>query len=291
MRVIQHPEEMQRTVTDLRQQGKQIGLVPTMGYLHAGHLSLFRAARKENDTLAISIFVNPMQFDRKEDLETYPVDLTGDLEKAKAEGVDLLFVPSRQTMYPEGYATFLDVEGLNARWEGIYRPGHFRGVATVVAKLFNIVKPHRAYFGQKDYQQALIIRKMVKDLHMDLEVIVLPTVREPDGLAMSSRNVNLNPEERRQAPVLYQVLCWADQQVQGGERDPQKLIQGMQEMITRETRGKIDYIAICDPETLEPLQKIRGPALAALAIRFSRARLIDNLLIMVIEKEGRKCIG
>jgi pantoate--beta-alanine ligase len=279
MRIIQHPEEMQRTVTALRRQRQEIGFVPTMGYLHEGHLSLFRAARKENDALAISIFVNPMQFDRKEDLEMYPVDLTGDLEKAEAEGVDLVFVPSRQTMYPEGYATFVDIEGLNARWEGIYRPGHFRGVATVVAKLLNLVRPYRAYFGQKDYQQALIIRKMVQDLHMDLEVIILPTVREPDGLAMSSRNVHLSPEERRQAPVLYQVLCWADQQVQGGERDPQKLIQGMQEMITRETKGTIDYIAICEAETLEPLQQINGPALAALALRFSRARLIDNLLI------------
>ena len=279
MQVIQHPKEMQRTVTSLRQQGKQIGFVPTMGYLHAGHLSLFRTARKENETLAVSIFVNPLQFDRREDLETYPIDLAGDLEKAQAEGVDLVFIPSRQTMYPEGYATFVDVEGLNVRWEGVYRPGHFRGVTTVVAKLFNIVKPHRAYFGQKDYQQALIIRKMVQDLHMDLEVIVLPTVREPDGLAMSSRNVNLSPEERRQAPVLYQALCWADQQVQRGERESQKLIQGMQEMIARETKGRIDYIAICDPETLEPLQQIHGPAFAALAIRFSGARLIDNLLI------------
>lgn len=279
MRVIQHPGEMQRAVTDLRQRGREIGFVPTMGYLHAGHLSLFRTARKENDTLTISIFVNPLQFDRREDLETYPVDLSGDLEKAAAEGVDLVFAPPRQSMYPAGYATFVDVEGVSARWEGAYRPGHFRGVTTVVAKLFNIVKPHRAYFGQKDYQQALIIRKMVQDLHMDLEVIVLPTVREPDGLALSSRNVNLDPDERRQAPVLSRALCWAAQQVQAGERDPQKVIQGMQEMIAGETQGTIDYIAICDPETLEPLREIRGPAFVALAVRFSRARLIDNLLI------------
>ena len=279
MEIIRDPRQMQERVTELRRQGARIGFVPTMGYLHEGHLTLFRTARRENPILAVSIFVNPTQFDRQEDLETYPVNLEGDLAKAEAEGVDLVFIPEQKSIYPQGYGTFVEVEGLTRRGEGEYRPGHFRGVATVVAKLFVIVKPHRAYFGQKDYQQARIVGRLTRDLDMDIEVVVLPTVREPDGLALSSRNVNLTPEERRQAPKLYRALCWGADQVKAGEEDTGALVEGMRRMIQEGTSATIDYVALCDPDTLEPLERINGPAVALLAVRFSKARLIDNLVI------------
>jgi len=279
MEIIRDPRRMQERVTELRRQGAKMGFVPTMGYLHEGHLALFRTARRENPILVVSIFVNPTQFDRQMDLETYPVDLEGDLAKAEAEGVDLVFVPEQKSIYPQGYGTFVEVEGLTRRWEGEYRPGHFRGVATVVAKLFVIVKPHRAYFGQKDYQQARIVQRLVRDLDMDIEVVVLPTVRESDGLALSSRNVNLIPEERQQAPRLYRALCWSADQVKAGEEDAGLLVEEMRRMIQEGTSATIDYVALCDPDTLEPLEKVNGPAVALLAVRFSRARLIDNLVI------------
>ena len=279
MEVLGDATQMQRRVSALRAAGRAIGFVPTMGYLHEGHLSLLRTARRNNPVLAVSIFVNPTQFDRQEDLERYPVDLEGDLAKAAAEGADLVFVPEQKSMYPDGYATFVEVEGLTRRWEGTYRPGHFRGVTTIVAKLFHIVRPHRAYFGQKDYQQACVITRMVRDLDMDIEVVVLPTVREPDGLAMSSRNVNLTPGERRQAPVLYQALRWAADQVRRGERDARGLAEGMRRMIHQGTTATIDYVAVCHPSSLEPLETVEGPAVALLAVRFSKARLIDNLMI------------
>lgn len=279
MEVLGDATQMQRRVSALRAEGRAIGFVPTMGYLHEGHLSLLRTARRNNPILAVSIFVNPTQFDRQEDLERYPVDLEGDLAKAAAEGADLVFVPEQKSMYPDRYATFVEVEGLTRRWEGTYRPGHFRGVTTIVAKLFHIVRPHRAYFGQKDYQQACVITRMVRDLDMDIEVVVLPTVREPDGLAMSSRNVNLTPGERRQAPVLYQALRWAADQVRRGERDARGLAEGMRRMIQQGTTATIDYVAVCHPGSLEPLETVAGPAVALLAVRFSKARLIDNLVI------------
>ncbi|MGH7371053.1 MAG: pantoate--beta-alanine ligase [Candidatus Methylomirabilales bacterium] len=279
MEVLGDATQMQRRVSALRAAGRAIGFVPTMGYLHEGHLSLLRTARRNNPILALSIFVNPTQFDRQEDLERYPVDLEGDLAKAAAEGADLVFVPEQKSMYPDRYATFVEVEGLTRRWEGTYRPGHFRGVTTIVAKLFHIVRPHRAYFGQKDYQQACVITRMVRDLDMDIEVVVLPTVREPDGLAMSSRNVNLTPGERRQAPVLYQALRWAADQVRRGERDARGLAEGMRRMIHQGTTATIDYVAVCHPSSLEPLETVEGPAVAVLAVRFSKARLIDNLMI------------
>jgi len=279
MEVLYDTDQMRRQMTAVRAEGRAIGFVPTMGSLHEGHLSLLRAARRENSILAVSIFVNPTQFDRQEDLESYPVDLEGDLAKVAAEGANLVFVPEQKRMYPDRYATFIEVEGLTRRWEGTYRPGHFRGVTTIVAKLFHIVKPHRAYFGQKDYQQACVITRMVRDLDMDIEVVVLPTVREPDGLAMSSRNVNLTPGERRQAPVLYQALGWAADRVKRGERDARRLSEGMRRMIQEGTTATIDYVALCDPGSLEPLETVEGPAVALLAARFSKVRLIDNLLI------------
>ena len=279
MEVLCDAAQMQRRASALCAEGRAIGFVPTMGYLHEGHLSLLRTARRNNPILAVSIFVNPTQFDRQEDLERYPVDLEGDLAKAAAEGADLVFVPEQKSMYPDRYATFVEVEGLTRRWEGTYRPGHFRGVTTIVAKLFHVVKPHRAYFGQKDYQQACVITRMVRDLDMDIEVVVLPTVREPDGLAMSSRNVNLTPGERRQAPVLYQALRWAADQVRRGERDARGLAEGMRRMIQQGTTATIDYVAVCHPSSLEPLETVESPAVALLAVRFSKARLIDNLVI------------
>jgi len=279
MEVLRDAAQMRKRVSALREEGRAIGFVPTMGYLHEGHLSLLRTARRNNPILAVSIFVNPTQFDRQEDLESYPADLEGDLAKAAAEGADLVFVPEQKSMYPDRYATFVEVEGLTRRWEGTYRPGHFRGVTTIVAKLFHVVKPHRAYFGQKDYQQACVIIRMVRDLDMDIEVVVLPTVREPDGLAMSSRNVNLTPGERRQAPVLYQALGWAADQVRRGERDARGLAEGMRRMIQQGTTATIDYVAVCHPGSLEPLETVEGPAVALLAVRFSKARLIDNLMI------------
>jgi len=279
MEVLRDAAQMRKRVSALREEGRAIGFVPTMGYLHEGHLSLLRTARRNNPILAVSIFVNPTQFDRQEDLESYPADLEGDLAKAAAEGADLVFVPEQKAMYPDRYATFVEVERLTCRWEGTYRPGHFRGVTTIVAKLFHVVKPHRAYFGQKDYQQACVITRMVRDLDMDIEVVVLPTVREPDGLAMSSRNVNLTPGERRQAPVLYQALGWAADQVRRGERDARGLAEGMRRMIQQGTTATIDYVAVCHPGSLEPLETVEGPAVALLAVRFSKARLIDNLMI------------
>ena len=280
MEIIRDPAEMQKRVATLRQQGRRIGFVPTMGYLHEGHLSLFRAGRRD-DILAVSIFVNPTQFDRQEDLETYPIDLDGDLAKAEVEGVDLVFVPEQKTMYPNGYVTYVDVEGLTGLWEGAYRPGHFRGVTTVVTKLFHIVHPHRAYFGQKDYQQAQVVRRMARDLDMDIEVLVLPTIREPDGLALSSRNVNLTREERMQAPTLYWALCSAADRITSGEQDAQRLVEEVQRKIQERTSATIDYVSLCDPESLEPLKKVEGPAVIMLAVRFSKARLIDNIVVGV----------
>jgi len=286
MEIIRDPRHMQQRVTALRRQGTEIGFVPTMGFLHEGHLALFRAARRKNPILAASIFVNPIQFDRQADLETYPVDLEGDLVKAESAGVDLVFVPEHKSMYPHGFATGVEVEGLTRRWEGEYRPGHFRGVATVVTKLFLIVKPHRAYFGQKDYQQARVVQRLVRDLDMDVAIVVLPTVREPDGLALSSRNVHLTPEERRQAPILYQALCWASDQARAGEQNAQALLTGMRQMIQEKTSATIEYVALCAPGTLEPIEKIGGPAVLLLAARFAQVRLIDNHVIDIHEEGG-----
>lgn len=279
MQVIEGPKKMQELADQLRVQGKKLGFVPTMGALHEGHLSLMRRSREENDLSIISLFVNPIQFDRREDLEAYPRDLQGDLVKAEAVGVDLVFAPTKEAMYPSGYQTSVEVEELTRRWEGASRPGHFKGVATVVTKLFNIVKPHRAYFGQKDYQQALIIKRMVQDLNLDVEIVVLPIVREPDGLALSSRNVNLNPEERRAALCLYRSLIFAEERVRLGERDARGIVEGMRRLIEKEPLARIDYVACCHPETLEPIEQIEGTVLFALAVWIGKTRLIDNHLV------------
>ena len=279
MQILDHPGRMQDAADRLRGQGKTIGLVPTMGALHEGHLSLMHRCRSENDTSVMSLFVNPLQFDRKADLEVYPRDLEGDLKKAEAAGVDLVFAPAEQAMYPEEFQTFVDVAELSRRWEGASRPGHFRGVATVVTKLFTAVKPHRAYVGQKDYQQALLVTRLVRDLNLDVEIVVMPIVREPDGLALSSRNANLSSAERRAALCLYRSLTYAEGRVRAGERDAKALLDGVRTIIEREPLARADYIACCHPETLDPLDRIEGAVLFALAVWIGRTRLIDNVLV------------
>jgi len=241
-----------------------------MGFLHEGHLSLIREARKQTDIVIVSIFVNPTQFGPQEDYESYPRDLKGDTKKVDSAGGDIIFAPSSRDMYPDGYLTYVNVEGITETLCGFSRPGHFRGVMTVVTKLFNIVKPHKAFFGQKDYQQSVVIRRMVRDLNMDIDIIVLPTVREPDGLAMSSRNSYLSVEERKAALILYKSLIMASEMVKNGEMDAKKIFSEMKRTIQNEPLVIIDYIAITDPDTLKDIYKIKGKTLIALAVRIGK---------------------
>jgi pantoate--beta-alanine ligase len=256
-----------------------LGFVPTMGYLHEGHLSLVRRALAENDHVAVSIFVNPIQFGPHEDLQRYPRDLPRDLAMLEAEGVALVFTPTAQVMYPPGFSTTVNPGGLGERLEGAARPGHFQGVATVVCKLFNIVAPQRAYFGQKDAQQTVVIRHMVADLNMPIEVVVCPTIREPDGLAMSSRNVYLSPSERRAAVVLSHALRAAEERYAAGERDAEALRMAMRAVLAAEPLAAPEYVSIADSETLEELSWLREAALASLAVRIGKTRLIDNVIL------------
>ncbi len=256
-----------------------VGFVPTMGYLHEGHLVLARRAKAENGIVAVSIFVNPTQFGPTEDFARYPRDPDRDLSLLEKEGVDWVFMPSVEDMYPQGSSSWVNVEKVTDRLEGAIRPGHFRGVATVVAKLFNIVQPTRAYFGQKDAQQVVVIKKMVADLNMNLEVVVVPTVREPDGLAMSSRNVYLNPQERQAALVLWKSLNLARQLWLEGERKAEIVRQQMASLIQKEPMARIEYSSIAHPETLEELTEIDQPALVSLAVRVGKTRLIDNVTL------------
>ncbi len=279
MEIIEEPTEMQRFAGEYRQTGKSIGLVPTMGALHEGHLSLIRRCRIENDVAIMSLFVNPTQFNRQDDLDSYPRDLARDSRMAQEAGVDIIFAPTVAGVYPEGYVTYVNVERVTERWEGASRPGHFRGVATVCTKLFTICRPHRAYFGQKDYQQSLVVRRLGGDLNLDLEIVVLPTVREPDGLAISSRNVLLTPEERGQATVLSQALFRAQAAVRGGERDAEKLRLAIEEDIRSAPLAVLDYVGVCDPDTLEPLARIAEKAVAVVAASFGSTRLIDNAIL------------
>ncbi len=259
-----------------RQAGGTIGFVPTMGYLHEGHLYLARRAKAENDSCAVSIFVNPTQFGPKEDFARYPRDPDRDLALLEKEGTDLVLIPPVEEVYPPGTGTWVDVDDVTTRLEGAVRPGHFRGVATVVAKLFNIVEPTRAYFGEKDAQQVVVIRKMVKDLNMNLEVVVVPTQREPDGLAMSSRNVYLDPRERQAAVVLWRSMNLARGLWEEGERDADRIRREMEACIKKEPLARIDYVSIADPGTLEELSRIEGRALISMAVYLGKTRLIDN---------------
>lgn len=255
-----------------------VGFVPTMGYLHRGHIALVERARKETDLVVVSIFVNPTQFGPKEDFKSYPRDTARDLALLEPF-TDVVFMPSPEEMYPAGYDTWVDVGSITTMLEGASRPGHFRGVATVVTKLFNIVRPHKAYFGQKDAQQLRVIQKMVKELDMPLEIVPCPTVREPDGLAMSSRNTYLTPEQRAGAPILYQSLMMAHEMWQTGDHDVASLKKAMTRLIETEPHGKIDYISIADPATLEEVEGSRASVLISMAVRFGTTRLIDNLLL------------
>jgi pantoate--beta-alanine ligase len=272
-----------RTIAEMRNLRanlpEPVGLVPTMGYLHEGHLSLIRRAKAENVSVVVSIFVNPAQFVPGEDLDKYPRSLERDLSMLEKKGVSAVFTPKPQDMYPPGFSTWIDVEKITERLEGAARPGHFRGVTTIVAKLFNIVRPARAYFGRKDAQQALVIKKMAADLDMGIEVITLPTVREPDGLAMSSRNSYLSKVERKAAIVLYKSLRLAEDLHSQGEKDARKIKDVMQRLIEKEPLARIDYISIADNVTLDELDKIKPPALVSLAVFIGKTRLIDNVVL------------
>lgn len=277
MKVIETIAEMKKARHELVE---PVGFVPTMGYLHDGHLSLVKQARTENPTAVVSIFVNPTQFGPKEDLASYPRDIPRDLKMLETVKTDIIFIPSAMEMYPPRFSSWVDVEKVTERLEGAVRPGHFRGVATVVAKLFNIVEPTRAYFGQKDAQQLAVIKKMVTDLNMNLKVIGCPTIREPDGLAMSSRNTYLKPDERKAAAVLYQSLKLAQQLWSQGEKDAEKIRQKMTELIRRQPLAeKIDYISIADAETLEELNEVKPLAMVSLAVKIGKPRLIDNIIL------------
>jgi pantoate--beta-alanine ligase len=256
-----------------------MGLVPTMGYLHEGHLSLVRRAREECDHVAVSIFINPTQFGPAEDLSKYPRDLERDLSLLEPLGVDLVWMPTPEIMYPPGYQTWVEVEGITRPLEGAMRPGHFRGVTTVVAKLFTGVQPQRAYFGQKDAQQAAVIRQMTRDLNFPIEIVVCPIVREPDGLAMSSRNVYLEPEQRRAATVLYRALNAAKAAYENGERDAEKLRGKMKDALADEPLAEAQYVSCADYDTLEELDTVTGKALLSMAVFIGKTRLIDNMIL------------
>ncbi len=255
------------------------GLVPTMGFLHEGHLNLVRRARAENDRVGVSIFVNPIQFNNAGDLEKYPRDMERDFALLEKEGVDLLWTPSPEIVYPAGYQTYVDVKQVTGFLEGAARPGHFQGVATVVAKLFNVFQPTRAYFGQKDAQQVVVIRRMAKDLDFNLQVVVCPTIREKDGLAMSSRNVRLSPEHRLQAPCLHAALSVAQKAFLSGTRDAETLRKTMREVISSAPAARIEYVSAADPETLEELDDIADGALLSVAVFWGDVRLIDNIVL------------
>jgi len=283
MRIISKVKEMQKVADELRKEGKIIGVVPTMGYLHEGHLSLIRLAKEKSDVVITTIFVNPLQFAPNEDYDRYPRDFERDVKLAQSAGCDIIFHPSVEEMYPQNFLTYVEVDKLTKVLEGEFRPTHFRGVTTVVAKLFNITKPHIAVFGQKDAQQALIIKQMVRDLNFDIEIIVAPIVREPDGLAMSSRNVYLSDSERKDATVLYESLKLAEKLIENGERNSKNIILKMEELIKSKATAKIDYIAIVEPETLEKVETLSEGKeyLIALAVRIGSTRLIDNTIVKI----------
>lgn len=279
MQLISTIKEMQAISNQYRKQGKTIGFVPTMGYLHEGHLSLIRIAKANADIVVLSIYVNPTQFAPNEDLSQYPRDFDRDEQLAKQEGVEIIFYPDDKEMYPAGYKTFVEVEDLTQNLCGASRPTHFRGVTTICTKLFNSVKPHCAVFGQKDYQQALIIQRMVKDLNLDLQMIVAPIVREEDGLAMSSRNKYLSGIQRKQALSLNQSLQLAHELFQKGERNTVTLKNTIRNHISRQSEAHIDYIEIVDAETLSEISEIKNTCVIALAVFFEKTRLIDNIIL------------
>ena len=278
MRTIYSPSAMTAWSQRLRREGVVIGFVPTMGALHEGHRALLRAARLKCDALVVSMFVNPIQFAPTEDLATYPRRLSQDRTICREEGVDVCFEPTPAAMYPKGFQTVVTVPSVARRWEGETRPHHFGGVATVVTKLFGVVRPDVVWFGQKDFQQCAVVRQLVNDLNFNIRLIVRPTVRERDGLAMSSRNVFLSTEERRLAPMLYQALLAGQRAIETGVADPQAVQAMMRKVLEAQSAIHIDYLVICDPDTLEPLERIDRQAVILGAIRLGSVRLIDNVL-------------
>lgn len=279
MQIIKVIKDMQALSRMFKSEKKTIGFVPTMGALHEGHLSLVRRSKEENDITIISIFVNPIQFGPKEDFEQYPRDIEGDLGKLSSLDVDAVFIPESQEMYPEGFSTFINVGSIGEILCGISRPEHFNGVATVVAKLFNIVMPHKAYFGQKDFQQTVVIKKLVKELNFDIHIVVCPTVREADRLAKSSRNSYLNQTERKTALVLYRALKHGEGLITKGISDSSYIKTEMETIIKSEPLSTIEYIEIVDPQNLEKVETIKAPVAICLAVKIGTTRLIDNLIV------------
>lgn len=281
MEIIRSVEEMAAKLKEIKAQNKSIGFVPTMGYLHQGHKSLIDAARKENDYIAVSIFVNPTQFGKNEDLDKYPRNEAGDCEMCEKAGCDVVFIPQAHDMYGDNYNTYVDVLGLTEGLCGASRPGHFRGVCTVVLKLFNIVKPNRAYFGQKDAQQLAVIRRMVKDLNLEVDIIACPIIREADGLALSSRNTYLSADERQQALVLSKALKKAMEMIKNGARDVMAIKKEMISMIDSVSASEIDYIEFVDNASLKQVEILEGVVLIALAVKIGKTRLIDNMVVEI----------
>ena len=281
MEIVSDPRDMQALSLAWRQQGQCIAFVPTMGYFHEGHLSLMRYGREQGNRLVVSLFVNPTQFGPAEDLDRYPRDLERDASLAREVGVDVLYTPSAAQMYPEGYQTYVTVEEVSQGLCGASRPGHFRGVATVVLKLFNQVLPHLAVFGEKDYQQLMVIKRMVGDLNLPVEVVGRPIVREADGLALSSRNTYLNPGERQAARCLYLALTWARDRAASGESDPDRILPEVIRMINSTPHTRLDYAVLVDPDTLQSVDTIRDSARLAVAAWVGGTRLIDNMLLEV----------
>lgn len=279
MRRIQTVHAMCTWSRGFQREGMTIGLVPTMGALHEGHRSLIRAARLACDAVAVSIFVNPLQFGPLEDFDRYPRSLTQDLRLCQSAGVDTVFIPRAQEMYPTDFETAVSVQRLTRRYEGLSRPGHFGGVTTVVTKLLNIVRPDKAFFGQKDYQQAVVVERLAKDLNLDTEIVVRPTVRELDDLALSSRNRHLSPEERKAATVLYRALSDGRELIRAGERSVKKVEAAMTRLTRAEPLARLDYLAVVDPITLDEVRSVRGRVVLLLAVWIGETRLIDNLIV------------
>ena len=278
MKIVKTVDEVRAQVKEWRKEGLSVGLVPTMGYLHEGHQSLIKKSVEQNDRTVVSVFVNPMQFGPTEDLDSYPRDLEADARLVESTGGDLIFNPEPEEMYKDGFCSFVNMTGLPDALCGLTRPVHFKGVCTVVNKLFNIVKPDRAYFGEKDAQQLAIIMRMVKDLNMDIEIVGCPIIREADGLAKSSRNIYLTPEERKAAVILSKSVALGKKMVAEGEKDAKKIVTAMKELINSEPLATIDYVEMVDMDTMKAIDEVKGHVLCAMAVKFGKARLIDNFI-------------
>ncbi len=288
MRIVKSIDQLRIIIANYRRENKTIGFVPTMGYFHEGHLSLMREAKKHNDICVVSIYVNPTQFGPKEDFKKYPRDIRRDSSMLKKENIDILFVPSDNAIYPESYLTYIDVGKISSTLCGYFRPGHFRGVATVVAKLLNIVSPDVLYLGQKDAQQVVVLKAMVEDLNFPVQVKIVATMREVDGLAMSSRNKYLSDEHRQEASVIYRALVQAKQRIKAGERSSTKITAQIRAMIQKQSSGKIQYVQCVDTKSLQALKVLKGDVLIALAVFFGKTRLIDNVIIPIHDPKQDK---